>query len=240
LVAVTKARDDVAASSRRRPRLVLKVAPDLSEPELLDVADVVRQGSIDGVIVSNTTTRRPASLKDGKSHHFYSYHKLFADSAAPVNTSETGGLSGPPLKPYALAALRLLRAHMPADVPLIGCGGIATGEDALEYGRAGAALVQVYTALGYGGAGTCRRIKDELAAALEREGTTWERVVREALASTAPSARSRESLAARGGPERPLVKDRDKAGEGPVDRGGRWLALNEPDVEAAVVAPPPL
>lgn len=60
---------------------------------------------------------------------------------------------------------------------MIGCGGIATGADALEYGKAGASLIQVYTSFGYDGPGACRRIKDELNDLLVKEGTTWQGVV---------------------------------------------------------------
>lgn len=99
-----------------------------------------------------------------------------------ANKSEIGGLSGPPLKPISLAALRTLRAHLPATIPIIGCGGITSGADALEYGRAGAALVQMYTHFGYDGVGACRRVKDELTMALEAENTTWDEVVSRATA----------------------------------------------------------
>jgi dihydroorotate dehydrogenase len=88
-----------------------------------------------------------------------------------------GGLSGAPLKPRTLQVLKTLRAHLPSSIPLIGCGGIRTGADALEYGRAGASLIQVYTSFGYDGAGTCRRIKDELESLLKAENTTWKAVV---------------------------------------------------------------
>lgn len=88
-----------------------------------------------------------------------------------------GGLSGAPLKPRTLQTLKTLRAHVPASIPLIGCGGIRTGADALEFGRAGASLIQVYTGFGYDGAGTCRRIKDELESLLRAENTTWKAVV---------------------------------------------------------------
>jgi dihydroorotate dehydrogenase len=94
---------------------------------------------------------------------------------------ETGGLSGVPLKEYSLAALKTLRAHLPASIPLIGCGGISTGADALEYAKAGASLVQVYTSFGYDGAGACRRIKDQLVEALNKEGKTWGEVVKLAV-----------------------------------------------------------
>jgi dihydroorotate dehydrogenase len=92
-----------------------------------------------------------------------------------------GGLSGAPIKPYSLKALRTLRTHLPASIPLIGCVGISSGADALEYARAGASLVQVYTSFGYDGAGACRRIKDQLVEELAKEGTTWSQVVGSAV-----------------------------------------------------------
>jgi len=98
-----------------------------------------------------------------------------------ANKGEQGGLSGKPLKPYTLVALRILRPQIPASIPLIGCGGISTGADALEYAKAGASLVQIYTSFGYDGAGACRRIKDELKELLAKEGTTWQGVVDNAV-----------------------------------------------------------
>jgi dihydroorotate dehydrogenase len=64
---------------------------------------------------------------------------------------------------------------------LIGCGGISTGADALEYAKAGASLVQIYTSFGYDGAGACRRIKDELNGLLAKEGTSWQGIVDSAV-----------------------------------------------------------
>ncbi|KAH9847605.1 dihydroorotate dehydrogenase [Lenzites betulinus] len=165
LAGVTAARDELTASSpqNHRPKLLLKIAPDLDENEVADIAAAVRATpGVDGVIVSNTTVRRPPGILD-------------------ANKAEQGGLSGPPLKPYALTTLRTLRALLPAQIPLIGCGGIASGADALEYARAGAAAVQLYTAFGYGGVGVPRQVKDELAALLRAEGTTWARVVSESV-----------------------------------------------------------
>ena len=83
--------------------------------------------------------------------------------------------------PYSLQALKTLRAHLPSTIPLIGCGGISSGADALEYARAGASLVQVYTSFGYDGVGTCRRIKDELVSLLRAEGKTWRGLVDETV-----------------------------------------------------------
>ncbi|CAE6428328.1 unnamed protein product [Rhizoctonia solani] len=147
------------------PKIVLKIAPDLDELAIQDIAEAVRESGVDGVIVSNTTIQRP---------------KLKSASA-----QEMGGLSGPPLFPLSLKALKALRAHLPASIPIIGCGGISTGAEALEFARAGASSIQLYTAFGYGGAGTARRIKDELSDELRRLNTTWEKVVDEAIKSQA-------------------------------------------------------
>lgn len=94
----------------------------------------------------------------------------------PANKGEVGGLSGPPAKPLALKALSALRAQLPSSIPLIGCGGITTGQDALEFAQAGASAFQLYTSFGFRGVGTPRFVKDELAEALKREGTTWKQV----------------------------------------------------------------
>ncbi len=76
-------------------------------------------------------------------------------------------------------------------MPIIGCGGIASGADALAFARAGAAFVQLYTAFGYDGPGTCRRIKDELAQELARRNTTWNEVVGEAVGEHAQAPRAK-------------------------------------------------
>ncbi|KAL9936827.1 hypothetical protein V8E36_004062 [Tilletia maclaganii] len=141
--------------------LVLKISPDLSESELDDIAAAVKKAGVDGLIVSNTTVQRPRSL-------------LASERDDPV-VKEAGGLSGKPLKPLSLHALRYLASR--TDVPLIGCGGIFSGADALEFARAGASAVQIYTSFGYTGVGAPRRIKDELVELLKKEGKTWSEVV---------------------------------------------------------------
>ncbi|CAD6906477.1 unnamed protein product [Tilletia laevis] len=150
------------ATSFRIP-LLLKIAPDLSESELDDIAKAAKNAKIDGLIVSNTTIQRPRSL--------------LTSPDDPV-LSESGGLSGRPLKPLSLRALRhLSRSLEGAEIPLIGCGGIFSGADALEFARAGASAVQIYTSFGYTGVGAPRRIKDELVALLKEEGKSWMDVV---------------------------------------------------------------
>lgn len=156
---VVTARDDVAKQRIDSLPLVVKVAPDLSDAELEDVADAARASKIDGIIVSNTTVSRPAGLLSTQHVH------------------EAGGLSGPPAKPLALHALQVIYKRSEGKIPLIGCGGIMTAEDALEFARAGASAVQLYTALAYRGPGLPRRIKDDLAARLRAEGKTWKDIV---------------------------------------------------------------
>ncbi|KIL69459.1 hypothetical protein M378DRAFT_69747 [Amanita muscaria Koide BX008] len=161
---VIQARNElpVSAITAKRPKLLLKIAPDLDEAQLSDIANVVQKSGIDGVIVSNTTIERPKTLKS-------------------PNKGETGGLSGAILKPIALDTLRTLRGLLPSSIPIIGCGGIRSGADALEYAKAGACMVQVFTGFTYEGVGNCRRIKDELVQELAKQGTTWQAVVNEAV-----------------------------------------------------------
>jgi dihydroorotate dehydrogenase len=132
------------------PPIFLKVAPDLGQGEPDQIVRAAIEHGIDAIIVANTTVSRPAL----KSRH----------------RDESGGLSGAPLKPLALKALRDFRAASGGKIPLIGVGGIATVDDAWERMRAGASLVQLYTAMVYEGPGIARRIALGLAARLKREG----------------------------------------------------------------------
>ena len=144
LSAVAEARDP------KGPPIFLKVAPDLGAGEPDQIVRVAIQHGIDAIIVANTTVSRPA-LKS-----------RFA--------AEPGGLSGEPLKSPALQALRDFRAAAGGEMPLIGVGGIADADDAWERIRAGASLVQLYTAMVYEGPGIARRIARGLAERLKRDG----------------------------------------------------------------------
>ena len=128
----------------------LKVAPDLEEGDPQRIVRAAIDHGIDALIVSNTTIERPP-LKS-----------RFA--------KETGGLSGAPLKALALEALRKFGSAGGGEIPLIGVGGIANADDAWERIRAGASLIQLYTAMVYDGPGIARRIARGLAQHLEREG----------------------------------------------------------------------
>jgi dihydroorotate dehydrogenase len=138
------------ARERSGPPTFLKVAPDLGEGEPDQIVRVAMQHRIDAIIVANTTVSRPALRSP--------------------QAEETGGLSGAPLKPLALKALRDFRSASGGEMPLIGVGGIATADDAWQRIRAGASLVQLYTAMVYEGPGIARRIALGLSARLRREG----------------------------------------------------------------------
>ncbi|SHO78011.1 Similar to S.cerevisiae protein URA1 (Dihydroorotate dehydrogenase) [Malassezia sympodialis ATCC 42132] len=161
---VVAARNDVAQHRPTTLPLLVKVAPDLSDAELEDIADAAEASHIDGVIVSNTTVSRPTGLLSRK------------------HVEEVGGLSGPPLKPLALHALEVMYRRSGGRLTLIGSGGIASAADALDFARAGASAVQLYTALAYHGPGLPRRIKDDLVATLRAQNTTWSQIVGTGLA----------------------------------------------------------
>ena len=132
------------------PPVFLKVAPDLGAGDAERIARAAIDNGIDALIVSNTTVSRP-----------------------PLNSrfaGEAGGLSGEPLKPLALAALRAFRSAGGGAIPLIGAGGIASADDAWERIRAGASLVQLYSAMIYEGPGIARRIAEGLARHLAAAG----------------------------------------------------------------------
>ena len=131
--------------------LLLKIAPDLSAAECSDIAEVALDAGIDGLIVANTTVARPAGL-------------------VSRYAGEPGGLSGRPLFAPSTALLaecyRLTRGRL----PLIGVGGVASAADAYAKIRAGASLVQLYTALVFDGPALVGRINQGLAELLRRDG----------------------------------------------------------------------
>ncbi len=140
------------ARGQDRTPIFLKVAPDLEPADIEDISACVIQHRIDALIVSNTTIGRPA---------------LRSPLAA-----ESGGLSGAPLHDLALERLRQFRAALGAQVPLIGAGGIADAEQAYRRIRAGASLVQLYSAMVYEGPFLAARINAGLKRLLRRDGFT--------------------------------------------------------------------
>jgi dihydroorotate dehydrogenase len=153
-------------SKVRRPPLLVKLAPDLTDKECEDIAELALEHEVDGLIVGNTTLSRPEGM------------------TSPLR-EEAGGLSGAPLSTLALNNLRLMYALTGGRMPLVGVGGIATGEDAYQRIRAGASVIQLYTALVFEGPGLVTRIKQELTALLRRDGFAS---VAEAVGADSPSA----------------------------------------------------
>jgi dihydroorotate dehydrogenase len=139
------------AAVPNKPPILVKIAPDLSDDGLASIVESCVAEGVQGLIVSNTTITRPASLRS--SHAF-----------------EPGGLSGAPL--LSLSTRVLARSYLQARgrLTLIGAGGISSGADALTKIRAGASLVQLYTAFAFAGPALVPRIKHQLAAALRRAG----------------------------------------------------------------------
>ena len=133
------------------PPLLLKIAPDLTDEDKADIAAIAVDGRLDGLIVSNTTVSRPPGL-------------------ASPHRDQTGGLSGKPLFALSTAVLRQMYALTGGRIPLIGVGGIANGADAYAKIRAGASLVQLYSAMVYEGPGLVTRIKHELGTLLRADG----------------------------------------------------------------------
>jgi dihydroorotate dehydrogenase len=148
---VLEARAKAAPDAAHPPPLLAKVGPDLDEQQISDIAEVALATKIDGLIVGNTTVTRPAGLRS-------------------VHAKETGGLSGPPLMSLATKCLSDMYRLTDGKIPIIGCGGVASGADAYAKIRAGASLVQLYSALVFHGPELVGRIKTELAACLRADG----------------------------------------------------------------------
>ena len=137
-------------SGKGRAPVFLKIAPDLTASEITMIVEAAIAHGVDALIVSNTTLDRPGLRSP--------------------DAGEAGGLSGAPLKEKALTALKDAAAAAGGRLPLIGVGGIATGEDAYVRICAGASAIQLYSALIYEGPGLVSRIKRDLAARLRTDG----------------------------------------------------------------------
>ena len=154
---VVHARDQLLSSkktelSKKSLPVLVKIAPDVDEKGLQEIAKAVKKAKIDGVIISNTTVERNDKVQQHE------------------NGQEIGGLSGKPVFEKSTAVLRQFYELTGGSIPLVGCGGVFTGEDALKKIKAGASLVQLYTSFAYVGPALIPRVKRELYEALKREG----------------------------------------------------------------------
>ena len=151
LLAAAKEARDRAIPNGARPPLLVKIAPDLADGDLGDIAEVTRAARLDGLIATNTTVARPPGLMD-------------------AHRDEDGGLSGKPLFESSTRVLAQLYKLTGGALPLVGVGGVGSGQEAYAKIRAGASLVQLYTALVYEGPGLVGRVKRDLASLLRRDG----------------------------------------------------------------------
>jgi dihydroorotate dehydrogenase len=135
---------------KKKPPLLVKIAPDLSESEINDVAEIALETEIDGLIISNTTISRPSSVQN-------------------KNKTETGGLSGNPLFEISTRLLSDMYRLTRGNIPLIGVGGVSSGYQAYAKIRAGASLVQLYSAMVYYGPRIAVVIAEELADLIKKD-----------------------------------------------------------------------
>ena len=147
---VSEARAEQAEKQGRRVPLFLKIAPDLDDGELDDIAKAIDNSDIESLIVSNTTLSR--------------------DGLNSPNKDEVGGLSGKPLFEPSTVILAKMRLRLPAEFPLIGVGGVHSADTAFSKLEAGASLVQLYSGMVYEGPGLPGDILRGLASRLDKDG----------------------------------------------------------------------
>ena len=144
LLATLKAEQKVLADQHGKyVPIALKIAPDLDEAQIIEIADLLKAHQIDGVIATNTTLAR--DVVEGL-----------------PNANETGGLSGAPVREKSTLVISQLSKQLAGELPIVGVGGILSGADAAEKIAAGASLVQVYSGLIYRGPGLVRDICNTL------------------------------------------------------------------------------
>lgn len=160
LSAVLTKRDELALKRERHVPVFLKIAPDLTEEGLDDIAEEVLLHKLDGLIVSNTTLSRNG-LK------------------SKANTKETGGLSGKPVFDLSTTVLAKMRKRVGKDLPIIGVGGVSSADTALEKIRAGADLVQFYSHMIYDGPMMPSRLVRGLSKLVDKERVTSIRELRD-------------------------------------------------------------
>ncbi|KAJ1440464.1 Dihydroorotate dehydrogenase, conserved site [Sesbania bispinosa] len=180
---VQAARNEMQWGDEGPPPLLVKIAPDLSKEDLEDIAAVeIRSKEAKNILILSTQERRklkkmspkviPCITKNPRNHKIISNTTISRPDPVSRNplAAETGGLSGKPLFDLSTNVLKEMYILTKGKIPLIGCGGISSGEEAYKKIRAGATLVQLYTAFAYGGPALIPQIKAELAECLERDG----------------------------------------------------------------------
>ena len=145
--------------------LLLKCSPDLGASQVAAIAKLAVDLPLDGLVVANTTARRPATDADELGRP-----RLFFGELRSKDVPDRGGLSGPPLRDNAVRLVRDFYAATGGAVPIVGVGGVASAADAYALVKAGASLVQLYTALVYHGPSLAPKLRDGLADLARRDG----------------------------------------------------------------------
>src|SRR5690606_25652026 len=134
-----------ATKSQRRP-ILLKIAPDLTDQQLDDIVEIVKETGIDGLIATNTTISRESLITP----------------ESEITAIGAGGLSGKPLRDRSTEVIRYLRKATGPDLPIIGVGGIHSADDAIEKLKSGANLIQIYSGFVYEGPGLIEEINQHI------------------------------------------------------------------------------
>jgi len=137
--------EEINKKPHKKP-LLLKIAPDLTDNQLIDIVDTINRLALDGIVATNTTISREGLKTDHKK----------------LEKIDNGGLSGRPLRERSTEIIRFLKERLNRDIPIIGVGGIMNAEDAIEKIEAGATLIQVYTGFIYQGPALIKSINKAL------------------------------------------------------------------------------
>jgi dihydroorotate dehydrogenase len=131
--------------------LFVKIAPDLTDDDLQDIASAVKEIGVNGILVTNTSNQRPSTL-------------------ISRNSDETGGLSGGPIREMSTECIRKMYSLTGGNIFIVGIGGVGSGHDAYKKLKAGASVVQLYSQMVYEGPGLISRIRSELADLMLQNG----------------------------------------------------------------------
>lgn len=150
LLTIAKEKRDSLAQTVKPP-LFVKIAPDLTESEMEDIANAVVDIGIDGILVTNTSNQRPSSIQS-----------KFKE--------EVGGLSGKPIREISTECIRKMYNLTGGNVFIVGIGGVGSGHDAYEKLKAGASVLQIYSRMVYEGPGIVSKIREELSEIMDENG----------------------------------------------------------------------
>lgn len=151
IAAIQDKKSELECNGAQEKPIMLKVAPDMADEQMADIIRLAKEEGLSGIIATNTTLSREGLQNQSVS-------------------GEAGGLSGLPLKDRSTAWIREIYQEVGDKLPIIGVGGISTGDDAYEKIRAGASLIQVYTGMIYEGPGIAKNINIRLIELMKRDG----------------------------------------------------------------------